>query len=225
MIIAIDGPAGSGKSSTARRVAEVLGFWYLDTGAMYRTVALHFMRFENAPSEANVEEVLVSLDMAMSYEHGQLRVQLGGEDVTAAIRTHDVSAMASKVAKLKSVRERLVQEQRLLAKAASAQGGGVVVEGRDIGTVVFPHAERKFFFVADPVVRAQRRMLELQAKGASPVLESLVEDMKARDKADREREHSPLLQADDAIVLDTTHLSLEDQVNTIVDSVRQLVKE
>ena len=85
MIIAIDGPAGSGKSSTARRVAEVLGFWYLDTGAMYRTVALHFMRFENAPSEANVEEVLVSLDMAMSYEHGQLRVQLGGEDVTAAI--------------------------------------------------------------------------------------------------------------------------------------------
>ena len=195
MIIAIDGPAGAGKSTVARAAAEALGFRYLDSGAMYRAVALA-VNEQGGPAADRARELDVDL--------GE-RVLAGGRDVTAAIRTPEVSETASKVATDRDVREALVEKQRELIA-----GGDWVAEGRDIGTVVAPDAELKVFLTASPEERARRRAAEL---GADP--EVVLRDQALRDEQDTSRAHSPLLAADDAVEVDTTGLSVDEVVERI----------
>lgn len=221
MVIAIDGPAGSGKSTTARAVAARLGYLYLDTGAMYRAVALAFLRAAVPMTDEGAAALLPGLRVDLVHEHGALRVLLGGEDVTEAIRQPEVSAGASRVATLEAVRRKLVDEQRRVARYYERTGGGVVVDGRDIGTVVFPEAEVKVFMQADPVVRAHRRRRELEARGQSAAFDDVLAEMQRRDRQDTERALAPLRRADDAVVLDTSQLGFEAQV----DAVLALVEE
>ena len=208
MIIAIDGPAGSGKSTTARAVAERLGYLYLDTGAMYRAVALAFLRAGAEPTPEGAEALLPQLRLDVRHEGGAMHVVLGGEDVTGAIRTQDVGGMASRVSALPQVRERLVREQQRTGQAASEAGGGVVLDGRDIGTVVFPEADVKVFMVADADVRARRRVEELAARGEKADVADVRAEIQERDARDQARAVSPLRRAQDALVLDSTHYSI-----------------
>ncbi len=196
MIIAIDGPAGSGKSTVARAVAAALGFTYLDSGAMYRCVALAALR-------RGVEAAAVA--PAVRIELGE-RIRLDGADVTTAIRTPEVSEAASQAAASATVRAAMVVEQRRLLAT-----GDWVAEGRDIGTVVAPGAELKVFLTADPAERARRRAAELGADPAAVLAEQTI-----RDERDRSREHSPLAAAADAVELDTTALTVEQVVDRIV---------
>ncbi|MBO6577318.1 MAG: (d)CMP kinase [Rhodothermales bacterium] len=214
MIIAIDGPAGSGKSTTARAVARRLGFFYLDTGAMYRAVALTFMRQGLEPISRHVEDALARFDLDMEPSSQGLRVTLAGEDVTDAIREEAVGAMASQVSRLPEVRERLVLEQRRLAREEEAAGGGVVLEGRDIGTVVFPDADLKLFLTADLSVRARRRAAQIQGNDSDRT--RIQKEMAERDHRDTTREESPLQKAVDAVEIDTTDLNFQEQVARIV---------
>lgn len=197
MLIAIDGPAGSGKSTAAKAVATRLGFVYLDTGAMYRCVALKTLSEDVEPPEA-ARDIQIALGETIS---------LDGRDVTAEIRTPEVSARASEVAAMPSVRTALVERQRELTAA-----GNYVAEGRDIGTVVAPNAEVKIFLTASPEERARRRAKELGLSEAE-----VLADQQQRDQRDESREHSPLRPADDATLLDTTGLTFEQVVDRIVE--------
>lgn len=212
MIIAIDGPAGSGKSTTARAVARRLGFFYLDTGAMYRTVALQFLRQGLVATDQHAESALSGLEMELLPAPDGLAAHLGGKDVSEDIRLPEVTAMASQVSQLRAVRVRLVEEQRRLAARETAAGRGVVLEGRDIGTVVFPNAELKVFLTADLSVRASRRAAQMAAKDE----EAVRAEMGRRDKSDSSRAESPLRKAVDAIEINTTSLDFDDQVAQIV---------
>ncbi|HWH43141.1 MAG TPA: (d)CMP kinase [Thermoleophilaceae bacterium] len=204
MVIAIDGPAGAGKSTVARSLAERLGFTYLDSGAMYRAVGLALLEQGGTASE-HAE--------ALSIELGE-RVRANGKDVTEAIRRPEVAEAASRVAANPKVREALVEKQRALLAE-----GDWVIEGRDIGTVVAPEAEVKIFLTASPEQRAQRRAYELRADWRI-----VLRDQALRDRADREREHSPLRAHPDAIELDSTDRPVEDVVSQIVGLVRQAAK-
>lgn len=207
-LIAIDGPSGVGKSTTARRVAARLGWQYLDTGAMYRTVALAIQRagisLEDAPA---LEGLLSGLDLAQDAG----RMLLGGEDVSEAIRSQEVTRMVSPVSAKARVREVLVEQQRRIGAS-----GGWVVDGRDIGTVVFTGACCKVFLTASPEARAHRRFLELQAKGQTPDFGEVLADLQRRDLADSTRAVAPLRKADDATELDSSGLSLDQVVDWIV---------
>jgi cytidylate kinase len=207
-LIAIDGPSGVGKSTTARRVAERLGWQYLDTGAMYRAAALALHRagilLTDRPA---LERLLAGLDLAQSGG----RMYLAGEDVSEAIRSPEATRLVTPVSADVRVREVLVDQQRHLGAS-----GRWVVDGRDIGTVVFPHACCKIFLTATPEARARRRFLELQAKGQSPVLEEVLADLQRRDQADSTRAASPLRKADEAVELDSSDLSLDQVVDWIV---------
>lgn len=219
LIVAIDGPAGSGKSTTARLAAERLGYVYLDTGAMYRAVALSQMR-----SEAGVQKPegnLPEYQIDVQFEQGEMRVLLNGADVSEAIRTPEVGAMASKISKIAEIRERLVYLQRKTAREFVEHGIGVVLDGRDIGTVVFPDADLKIFMVADPEVRARRRQAELAARGRFVGIEDVLAEIRERDRQDSEREIAPLRKADDAEVLDTSRCDVGEQVSYIVRKVRE----
>lgn len=216
MIIAIDGPAGAGKSSTARAVAQRLGFLYLDTGAMYRALALAFLEAGEPATDAAGARVLPTAAVGLHPGPDGLRVTLNGKDVTEAIRAQAVGAMASRVSTLAAVREKLVAEQRRLAQAWAAGGGGVVVDGRDIGTVVFPEAPLKIFMEADLAERARRRRADLARTGPPPALSDVQAQIEARDRQDRERALAPLRPAPDAVLLDTTHRSFDEQVAFIV---------
>ena len=213
LIIAIDGPVGSGKSTLARRVAELLGYVYVDTGAMYR--ALAFKALRNGLALDGHDEELVTLARAtridLRAEDGTQRVLLDQDDVTAAIRTPEVSQAASKIAVNAGVRQVLVAEQR-----RAGEQGGVVMEGRDIGTVVFPEAELKIFLEASPEVRAQRRWKEHQEKGESLTLLEVLQEVRERDKRDRERKVSPLVKAKDAVLVDNTAMGIEETARLIV---------
>jgi cytidylate kinase len=221
MIVAIDGPAGSGKSTTAKRVADAMGWLYLDTGAMYRTIGLAFQE-RNAPFDAEAAATLLDdLDLDLRMGTDGLRACLNGEDVTERIRTPEASEAASHVSTLSAVRERLVAEQRRIAQEQTAQGRGVVIEGRDIGTVVAPDAEVKVYMVANPQERAQRRHRELTARGETASLEDVANDIAERDARDATRDVSPLRQAEDAITLDTTGLSIDEQVERVVALIRE----
>ncbi len=217
LIIAIDGPVGSGKSTLARRVAELLGYVYIDTGAMYRSIALKALRrgvsLDAAePLTALTGETRIDL---RAQGAGQ-RVFLDGEDVTSAIRTPEVAQAASKVAVVPGVRRVLVAEQR-----RAGGRGGVVMEGRDIGTVVFPDAELKIFLTASPEIRAERRWREHQQKGDAIDLARTLEEIHERDGRDREREDSPLVRAKDAVVVDSTAMEPEEVARLVVMLARE----
>ena len=211
LIIAIDGPAGSGKSSTARTVASRLNALYIDTGAMYRAVALYCLD-NNVSAETVVSEITLGLEQSADG----VNVFLNGKNVSARIRSQEVSDMSSQVSQIASVRDLMVNQQRALAAKATSEGGTVVMEGRDIGTVVFPSADYKFFLVADPRVRAERRVAQLKEKGEDAEVSTLLSEIIERDKRDEGREHSPLRKASDAIEIDTSGLLFEDQVDKIL---------
>jgi cytidylate kinase len=212
LIIAIDGPVGSGKSSVARRVAELLDYTYLDSGAMYRGVAWKALR-QGVPldSSEQLEELAQSTRIDLVRANGGLRVLVDGEDATEAIRSADVSQGASRVAVVAGVRTVLVGEQRRAGVA-----GGVVMEGRDIGTVVFPDAGLKIFLEASPEVRAERRYQEHLAKGEVFQPEQVLDEVHERDQRDRERKVSPLVRANDAVLVDNTAMDVEETARLIV---------
>ncbi|OYV97057.1 MAG: cytidylate kinase [Acidobacteria bacterium 21-70-11] len=216
VLIAIDGPAGAGKSATAREVAVRLGLPYLDTGAMYRAVALLAARaglgaeLDAAGREA-VVELARRLDVRFLGDPRNLRVAVEGEDVTGALRAPEVSRMASVVSAIPEVRREMVRRQRELAALA-----GGVVEGRDIGTVVFPDATLKVFLTAAPEVRAQRRFDELNARGVVARWESVAAEQRERDLRDSTRPDSPLKPADGAVIVDSSRLSLAEVVDAVV---------
>ena len=212
IIVAIDGPAGAGKSTIARSVAERLGFLYIDTGAMYRAIALWALRTGTALEDMHRLEVLAVTSVLELIGPG--RILLNGEDVSEAIREPAVSEAASKVAIVAGVRRALVEKQQALGERTS-----VVMEGRDIGTVVFPEAQVKFYLDANPRIRADRRALELNERGHDFSLEDLEREIEERDRRDRARAHSPLRQAEDAVYLDTSTLSpveVEDEILRVV---------
>ncbi|HKV03739.1 MAG TPA: (d)CMP kinase [Candidatus Acidoferrales bacterium] len=216
LIIAIDGPVGSGKSTLARRVAALMGYIYIDTGAMYRAVALKALR-RGVPLDAADElaalagRTRIDLRSASAAQDGALQVLLDGEDVTAAIRTPEVALAASKVALVPGVRKVLVIEQR-----RAGEQGGVVMEGRDIGSVVFPDAQLKIFLTASPEIRADRRWREHQQKGDAIDLARTLEEIRERDRRDLERATSPLIRAKDAVVVDSTAMDAEEVARLVV---------
>jgi CMP/dCMP kinase len=212
LIIAIDGPVGSGKSTVARRVAEMLGYAHLDSGAMYRAVGLKALR-DNVPldSPERLSELAGAARIDLVPRDGKLRVLLDGEDVTDAIRAPEVSHAASVVAVVPGVRHPMVAEQR-----RAGERGGVVMEGRDIGSVVFPHADLKIFLDASPEVRAGRRQRELEEKGESLDFAKVLAEVHQRDQRDRERKMSPLVRAADAVTVDNTAMDAEETARVIV---------
>ena len=216
LVIAIDGPAASGKSTTAKLVAERLGFVHLDTGAMYRAITLKVLRHGVDPKDdASIGKLLRSTQVELRREDGASRVLLDGKDVTHEIRSIEVTRAVSAVSSLRTVRQAMVREQRRMGES-----GSVVAEGRDIGTVVFPKADLKFFVIAGIEARARRRQKDLRQQGVETALADIERAISERDALDSSREESPLRKADDAMELDTTNLSLDEQVRFIVDKAR-----
>ena len=218
--IAIDGPAGAGKSTLARRLAEKLGFLYVVTGAIYRTVALAVLRAGIDPADAaRVVPLLGGLDIRMSYGgDGVQRMYLAGEDVSEAIREHRVSSAASKASALPEVRAFLLDFQR-----RQAQEHDVVMDGRDIGTVVLPDADVKIFLTAAPETRAERRLLELEQRGQAADFNTVLRDIRERDHQDETRPVAPLKRAEDAALLDTTRLNLEQSLEGLLSLVKEKI--
>ncbi len=221
MVIAIDGPAGAGKSTTARGVARKLGFVYLETGAIYRAVTLAFIRSDTPVEEEAARELLqeTTIDLASTAEEN--RVFLDGEEVSGELRGGLVDQKVSAVSREPAVRERMVELQRRIGHRLAREHGGVVAEGRDIGTVVFPEAEVKIFMVADIEERARRRLKELRKTSPEITLEAVVRSIEERDRRDAERAVGPLRRADDAIELDTTGLSIDDQIDQVIAYARE----
>lgn len=210
--IAIDGPSGAGKSTIAKNLAKELGFIYIDTGAMYRTVGLYVMRKGADPkNEKEVEPLLGDIDISITYEKGSQRIFLNGEDVSDLIRTPQISMYASDVSALVPVRLKLVELQRKLAQSRS-----VIMDGRDIGTYVLPDAQLKIFLTASGEERARRRYEELKAKGENCSYEQIALDMAKRDENDSKRAFAPLRAADDAVILDSTKLNQEQVTRKII---------
>jgi cytidylate kinase len=228
LTIAIDGPAGSGKSSVARVIAGVLGYLYLDSGAMYRALALKALqRSVPVDGEAALEKLAAETHFELKpptpeqeKAGSKNRVFLDGAEVTDAIRTGEVAQAASQLATIAGVRRVLVAEQQ-----RAGVGGGVVMEGRDIGTVVFPKAELKIFLDASPEVRAERRWKEHQEKGETLSLSQVLEEVRERDKRDRERKVSPLVRAADAVIVDNTAMDVEETARLIILLAREREKD
>ena len=212
--IAIDGPAGAGKSTIAKEVARRLGFVYVDTGAMYRTMALHFIRSGIDPKdEQAVAASCRDVDVSLRYENGVQQVLLGGENVTGLIRTEEVGNMASATSVYKPVREKLVELQQALARREN-----VVMDGRDIGTCVLPDAPAKIYLSASSAVRAGRRYKELVEKGVECDLAEIERDIIDRDYRDMNRENSPLRQAEDAVLVDSSCMTVEQVIAAILEA-------
>ncbi len=212
--IAIDGPSGAGKSTMAKIISKKLGILYLDTGSMYRAVALKAIRQGiDTRDREKVAAIMPDIRIDISYVDGSQRVFLDGEDITGSIRTNEVSMGASNVSAFPDVRERLVELQRKIA-----ENTGVIMDGRDIGTHVLPNADVKIFLTASVEERARRRYEELKEKGLlDKTLDQLIEEIKTRDYNDSTRQHSPLRQAEDAILLDTSHLNIDQAVQKILE--------
>jgi len=218
MIITIDGPAGAGKSSVSRRLAAELGFTYLDSGAMYRALALYMLeKGVDIEDEAQVIRHLKDVNLQFRNNH----IYLNSRDVSDLIRTPEIDAAASAVSRIPAVRKRLTHLQRIIGMQ-----GDIVADGRDMGTVVFPEATYKFFLTASPEERARRRMAQLGEKGNNlPKLEIILQQIKKRDKADSIRKVAPLKAADDALVIDSTGLSFEQVVKRILDFIKEKRKK
>lgn len=217
--IAVDGPAGAGKSTISRAAAKTLGFIYVDTGALYRTVALNVIR--NGESLDDVQAIislLPSTDISLKFENGQQKVMLGGEDVSDLIRTPEVSMGASKVSAVPAVREFLFELQQKIARENNC-----VMDGRDIGTVVLPNAQLKVFLTASAEERARRRCKEFLEKGEQVSFEEVLRDIEQRDYNDSHRDIAPLKQADDAILLDTSNLNLEESIQALTRLIQEVM--
>jgi CMP/dCMP kinase len=221
LIIAIDGPSGAGKSTLAKRIAKELGFIYLDTGAMYRALALKVLREGvDLADDAGLAKLVISTDIDLKEYGGRLHVLLDGSDVADEIRTPEVSQMASKVSAVKTVRERMLDLQRAMGRR-----GSVVAEGRDIGTVIFPEAEVKIFLVASARERARRRFEELRATGRAVDFDATMQEMEERDKRDSERDLAPLRQARDAMLIDSSSAGAEAVAALALSKIRTVAKE
>lgn len=207
--IAIDGPAGAGKSTIAKMIADQLGLLYLDTGAMYRACALYLKRNGALGDEKKIAELLG--EMKLEFDESGKHISLNGEDVSAEIRTPEITALTSQVSSLAAVRERLVSQQQEIAAARA-----VIMDGRDIGTVVLPEAQVKIFLTASPEARAERRLADLAQKGIKSDLQTVLADIIKRDEQDTTREHSPLKCAPDAQVIDTSAMSIDDVIKNIL---------
>ena len=212
IIVAVDGYSSCGKSTIAKALAKYAGYIYVDTGAMYRAVALFAHRAGLAEHLEQIVERLQDIHISFVQTPNGQHVTLNGEDVEAEIRTLEIGNLASQVSTIKEVRAFLVAQQQVMGEHK-----GIVMDGRDIGTVVFPHAELKLFLTASPNVRAERRFKELQAKGENPVFEEVLRDTNDRDYRDTHRAESPLRQAEDAIVVDNSHMTREEQMEHIIE--------
>jgi len=221
LIIAIDGPSGAGKSTLAKRLAKELQFIYLDTGAMYRALALKVLRQGvDLADDARLEELIAETEIDLQESHGKLEVLLDGEDVAAQIRTPEVSQMASKVSALRVVRSRMLELQRMMGKR-----GSVVAEGRDIGTVIFPEAEVKVFLDASVGERARRRYDELKAAGRVVDLDETRREIEERDKRDSERDVAPLRKADDALTIDSSSVNADEVAARVLARIQNELRE
>ncbi len=217
--IAIDGPAGAGKSTIAKLVAKELKFIYVDTGAMYRAIGLFAARNGiNTEKETELGEAVQKADIQLKYEDGGQQVYLNGENVTEHIRTEEAGKMASAVGKVKAVREKMVELQKKIAESSD-----VIMDGRDIGTVVLPFADLKVYLTAESKVRAERRYKELTEKGISCNIEEIEKDIVARDYQDMNREVSPLKKAEDAVALDCSYMSIDEVADAIISLYKKAV--
>ena len=215
--VAIDGPSGAGKSTVARAVAARMGYVYVDTGAMYRAIGLAVYRRGLAGEDtAGIIASLPTVDISLAYQDGMQHVLLNGEDVSEAIRTPEISQYASKVSAVPEVRRFLLDVQRDMAKNSN-----ILMDGRDIGTVILPDAPVKIFLTASAKTRAERRYRELKEKGQQVTLEGVLADIQARDRQDTTRAVAPLRQADDAVLLDTSALDLEQSIAAVLRIIRE----
>lgn len=226
LTIAIDGYSACGKSTLAKDLAQTLGYVFIDSGAMYRGVTLYAMQQNMIENDAvAVQELIASLNgIQLSFEKSEqtdkAHLFLNGKDVENAIRLPEVAGFVSKIATIKEVREKLVAEQQEMGKV-----GGVIMDGRDIGSVVFPNADLKLFVTADSTVRAQRRLKELTEKGIDTTLEEVLKNLEERDYMDRTRTESPLIQTPDAVLIDTTNFTRESQLAFVVDLINERFKD
>jgi cytidylate kinase len=216
LIIAIDGPAGSGKSTTAKLVAQKLNYLYIDTGAMYRAVTLFALRNGLMGKNDVIIELAKQLEIVLNFIDGQTKITVNGEDVSEEIRTFEVNSNVSEISTIEGVRKILVEKQQKMGK-----DGGVVMEGRDITTVVFPNADVKIFLTAGIDERAIRRAKEFSEKGTDVPLEKVKENLKTRDYIDSNREASPLTKTPDSLEVDTSNITIEQQVQIILDYVKE----
>ena len=219
--IAIDGPAGAGKSTIAKQLAKELSFIYVDTGAMYRSMALYFMRNGIAKEdETAISDACKTVEVSIAYENGEQQVLLNGENVSKEIRKEEVGKMASATSVYKEVRKKLVELQQKLAADKD-----VIMDGRDIGTTILPDAEVKIYLTASSLTRARRRYLELQEKGIDCNLEEIQKDIEERDERDMNRAVSPLKQAKDAVLVDSSDMTIEQVVSCILEIYHSRVSE
>lgn len=217
--IAVDGPAGAGKSTIAKSIAKKLGIIYVDTGAMYRAMALYMLKNQIAPEETDkISQACQNVDISIAYENGEQIVLLNGENVNGFIRTEEVGNMASVSSTNPEVRKKLVELQQKLAETTS-----VIMDGRDIGTCVLPKADVKVYLTASSKVRAKRRFDELSAKGVACDIEQIEADIIDRDHRDMTREHSPLKQAEDAVLVDSSEMTVEEVIDAIITLVKDKV--
>jgi len=218
-VVAIDGGAGSGKSTTAKGVAMRLNFFYLDTGAMYRATALKYLQSGGSINQidmALVKQITANTNIDLHQDNSEIHVYLDSKDVSGEIRTPLVSNAVSPISAIPEIREWMVKQQR-----AVAEGKNIVCEGRDIGTVVFPDAQVKIFMQADLRIRAQRRVKELDEKSITSDIDEVLKNLEYRDQFDSSRRHSPLKKAKDAIVVDTTNLTIDEEVSLVEKIVRE----
>ncbi len=219
IIISIDGPAGSGKSTSAKIVAERLGYIYIDTGAMYRAVTLACIERKTEISEIEVNKVVDDVKIELKQSSSGQRTYLNGRDVSDDIRRPDVTKLVSPVSAMWYVREKMVEQQREMGKS-----GGVVMDGRDIGTVVFPNADLKIYLIASITARAERRLIELKSKGFESSVDEIISQISARDKYDSSRENSPLRKAEDAVEIDTSNITIQQQTEKIISLAKEIIE-
>ena len=220
LIIAIDGPAGSGKSTSAKLIAKKLGYLYIDTGAMYRAITYLALKNKVVKDESRILELARKSKIELKYNDGNLVVMLNDHDISNEIRSTEVNANVSDVSKISAVRKLLVEKQRELGE----KNNGVVMEGRDIGTVVFPNADVKIFLTASLDTRADRRAKEYFQNGSEVIIEDIKNNLSNRDRIDSSRKDSPLIKAPDAIAIDTTNVTIQEQVNLIIQEVKKVAQ-